>query len=91
MSDNLREAALEYHRLPTPGKISVMPTKAMATQRDPAGCGPPGSYHDALLHGAADRQHDRGCRSRCRLGEYARRAANRRSSGYGALMPEEEK
>ena len=34
MSDNLREAALEYHRLPTPGKISVTPTKAMITQRD---------------------------------------------------------
>jgi malate dehydrogenase (oxaloacetate-decarboxylating)(NADP+) len=34
MSENLREAALEYHRLPTPGKISVVPTKAMATQRD---------------------------------------------------------
>ncbi len=34
MSDNLREAALEYHRLPTHGKISVVPTKAMVTQRD---------------------------------------------------------
>ncbi|MGH8717697.1 MAG: NADP-dependent malic enzyme, partial [Burkholderiales bacterium] len=34
MSENLREAALEYHRRPTPGKISVVPTKAMATQRD---------------------------------------------------------
>jgi len=34
MSDTLREAALEYHRHPTPGKISVVPTKAMATQRD---------------------------------------------------------
>jgi malate dehydrogenase (oxaloacetate-decarboxylating)(NADP+) len=35
MSDNkLREAALDYHRYPTPGKISVTPTKAMATQRD---------------------------------------------------------
>jgi malate dehydrogenase (oxaloacetate-decarboxylating)(NADP+) len=34
MTDMLREAALDYHRLPTPGKISVMPTKAMATQRD---------------------------------------------------------
>jgi len=34
MSDNLREAALEYHRQPTPGKISVVPTKAMVTQRD---------------------------------------------------------
>jgi malate dehydrogenase (oxaloacetate-decarboxylating)(NADP+) len=34
MSDNLREAALDYHRYPTPGKISVMPTKPMATARD---------------------------------------------------------
>ena len=34
MSDNLREAALDYHRYPTPGKISVNPTKPMATQRD---------------------------------------------------------
>jgi len=34
MSENLREAALEYHRQPTPGKISVVPTKAMVTQRD---------------------------------------------------------
>jgi malate dehydrogenase (oxaloacetate-decarboxylating)(NADP+) len=34
MADNLREAALDYHRYPTPGKISVNPTKAMATQRD---------------------------------------------------------
>ncbi len=34
MSDNLRDAALEYHRKPTPGKISVVPTKPMVTQRD---------------------------------------------------------
>jgi malate dehydrogenase (oxaloacetate-decarboxylating)(NADP+) len=34
MSDNLRDAALDYHRYPTPGKISVTPTKAMATARD---------------------------------------------------------
>jgi malate dehydrogenase (oxaloacetate-decarboxylating)(NADP+) len=34
MTDNLREAALEYHRQPTHGKISVVPTKAMVTQRD---------------------------------------------------------
>ncbi len=33
-SDSLRDAALEYHRYPTPGKISVTPTKSMATQRD---------------------------------------------------------
>ncbi|WP_246099639.1 NADP-dependent malic enzyme [Methylibium rhizosphaerae] len=31
---NLKESALEYHRHPTAGKISVMPTKPMATQRD---------------------------------------------------------
>jgi malate dehydrogenase (oxaloacetate-decarboxylating)(NADP+) len=34
MSENLRDAALEYHRQPTHGKISVVPTKAMVTQRD---------------------------------------------------------
>jgi malate dehydrogenase (oxaloacetate-decarboxylating)(NADP+) len=34
MPDNLRDAALEYHRLPTPGKISVIPTKPLGTQRD---------------------------------------------------------
>ncbi|KQP39027.1 NADP-dependent malic enzyme [Pseudorhodoferax sp. Leaf274] len=31
---SLRDAALDYHRYPTPGKISVNPTKPMATQRD---------------------------------------------------------
>jgi malate dehydrogenase (oxaloacetate-decarboxylating)(NADP+) len=30
----LREAALEYHRSPTRGKISVTPTKALSNQRD---------------------------------------------------------
>ncbi len=34
MSDELRDAALEYHRLPTPGKISVNATKPLANQRD---------------------------------------------------------
>ncbi|MBI5164631.1 MAG: NADP-dependent malic enzyme [Magnetospirillum sp.] len=34
MSDELRDAALEYHRLPVPGKISVTATKPLATQRD---------------------------------------------------------
>jgi malate dehydrogenase (oxaloacetate-decarboxylating)(NADP+) len=34
MSENLRDAALEYHRTPTFGKISVVPTKPMVTQRD---------------------------------------------------------
>ena len=30
----LRKAALEYHELPTPGKISVAPTKQLTNQRD---------------------------------------------------------
>ncbi|MBY4897383.1 NADP-dependent malic enzyme [Cupriavidus sp. AU9028] len=30
----LRKAALEYHEFPTPGKISVMPTKPLSNQRD---------------------------------------------------------
>ena len=34
MPEDLREAALDHHRYPTPGKISVTPTKVMATQRD---------------------------------------------------------
>ncbi|MFC7331533.1 NADP-dependent malic enzyme [Rhodocista pekingensis] len=34
MSDTFRDAALDYHRLPTPGKISVTATKPLATQRD---------------------------------------------------------
>ena len=34
MSEELRDAALEYHRLPVPGKISVNPTKPLANQRD---------------------------------------------------------
>jgi malate dehydrogenase (oxaloacetate-decarboxylating)(NADP+) len=31
---SLREAALDYHRLPTPGKISVTPTKGLTNQLD---------------------------------------------------------
>src|SRR5918996_6262938 len=30
----LDKAALDYHRFPTPGKITVLPTKDMTTQRD---------------------------------------------------------
>ena len=32
--DALREAALEYHRSPRPGKIAIKATKALDTQRD---------------------------------------------------------
>src|SRR5947209_5944639 len=34
MDEQLTEAALEYHRLPTPGKISILPTKGLTNQRD---------------------------------------------------------
>jgi malate dehydrogenase (oxaloacetate-decarboxylating)(NADP+) len=34
MDDDFRKAALDYHRLPQPGKLTVEPTKRMATQRD---------------------------------------------------------
>jgi malate dehydrogenase (oxaloacetate-decarboxylating)(NADP+) len=34
MDERLRENALEYHRLPKPGKISVTPTKALTNQSD---------------------------------------------------------
>jgi malate dehydrogenase (oxaloacetate-decarboxylating)(NADP+) len=34
MEEQLKAAALEYHRLPTPGKISVVPTKGLINQRD---------------------------------------------------------
>ena len=34
MDDQLSQAALDYHRYPTPGKIAVTPTKGMSNQRD---------------------------------------------------------
>ena len=34
MTDELTDGALRYHRAPRPGKIEVVPTKPLATQRD---------------------------------------------------------
>jgi malate dehydrogenase (oxaloacetate-decarboxylating)(NADP+) len=34
LADELTESALRYHRIPRPGKIEVVPTKPLATQRD---------------------------------------------------------
>ena len=34
MDERLRQAALDYHRFPKPGKISVDPTKGLINQRD---------------------------------------------------------
>ncbi|MFC6620039.1 NADP-dependent malic enzyme [Novosphingobium panipatense] len=34
MDETLRRAALDYHRLPSPGKLAIEPTKRMVNQRD---------------------------------------------------------
>ena len=34
MADELKEAALDYHRYPTPGKLEISATKRMVNQRD---------------------------------------------------------
>src|SRR5690349_22593504 len=34
MAEELRDSALEYHRVPTPGKIGIVATKPLANQRD---------------------------------------------------------
>ncbi len=34
LADELTDGALRYHRIPRPGKIEVVPTKPLATQRD---------------------------------------------------------
>jgi malate dehydrogenase (oxaloacetate-decarboxylating)(NADP+) len=34
MDHDFRQAALDYHRYPRPGKLAIEPTKRMATQRD---------------------------------------------------------
>ncbi len=34
MTDDYRQAALDYHRFPKPGKLAIVPTKDMATSRD---------------------------------------------------------
>jgi malate dehydrogenase (oxaloacetate-decarboxylating)(NADP+) len=48
MSDRSIKAALDYHRFPTPGKISITPTKDMTTQRDLALAYSPGVAHACL-------------------------------------------
>ena len=34
MSEQLRQAALDFHEFPIPGKIAVTPTKSLETQHD---------------------------------------------------------
>ncbi|SUC27267.1 NADP-dependent malic enzyme [Providencia rustigianii] len=34
MDDKLKQSALDFHEFPHPGKITVVPTKPLTTQRD---------------------------------------------------------
>ena len=51
MEKDLREAALDYHQYPTPGKISVRPTKGLTNQHDLALAYSPGVAYacDAIV------------------------------------------
>ena len=49
MTDSLDEMALDYHRLPRPGKIQIAPTKPLANQRDLALAYTPGVAAASLL------------------------------------------
>jgi malate dehydrogenase (oxaloacetate-decarboxylating)(NADP+) len=48
MEEQLRRDALEYHRVPTAGKISVTPTKSLVNQRDLALAYSPGVAYACL-------------------------------------------
>src|SRR5438105_13645979 len=48
MEEQLRRDAMEYHRLPTPGKIAVTPTKSLVNQRDLALAYSPGVAYACL-------------------------------------------
>src|SRR5213593_2091496 len=48
MEEQLRDAAMEYHRQPTPGKISIAPTKSLVNQRDLALAYSPGVAYACL-------------------------------------------
>jgi malate dehydrogenase (oxaloacetate-decarboxylating)(NADP+) len=66
MDDDFRQAALDYHRFPRPGKIAIEATKRMATQRDLALAYSPGvaAACDAI---AADPRTARDYTSRANL------------------------
>ena len=48
MDEQLNQSALDYHRYPTPGKVTVMPTKGMTNQRDLALAYSPGVAEPCL-------------------------------------------
>ena len=45
MPDNLRDAALKFHRQSPPGKLAIQPTKPLLTQRDLSLAYSPGVAH----------------------------------------------
>jgi malate dehydrogenase (oxaloacetate-decarboxylating)(NADP+) len=59
MSDDLKHAALEYHRLPTPGKLGIVATKPLANQRDLALAYSPGVAFacEAIVDDPAEAAH----------------------------------
>lgn len=98
MSDNLREAALDYHRFPLIGKISVTPTKPTVPQRDLALAQSPGCrrclYGDRARPGRGDEPHlvrqPLGCRHPQRhrgAGLRQHRPAGRQAGDGGQRLP----
>jgi malate dehydrogenase (oxaloacetate-decarboxylating)(NADP+) len=66
MAEESRDGALEYHRLPTPGKIGIVATKPLANQRDLALAYSPG-VAAASLAIAADPQQASALTARANL------------------------
>src|SRR5262249_52535215 len=70
----LRQAALEYHRAPTPGKVSVTPTKGLTNQHDLSLAYSPGVAY-ACLAIRADPRDAATLTSRANLGAVIRSGA----------------
>ena len=92
MDESLRQAALEYHRQPTAGKIAVTPTKALTNQRDLALAYSPGvaAACDAIVADPAEartltvaRQPGRRRHQRHRGARPRQHRAARRQAGDG--------
>jgi malate dehydrogenase (oxaloacetate-decarboxylating)(NADP+) len=59
LEEKLRRAALDYHRLPAPGKISVIPTKGLTNQLDLSLAYSPGvAYACMAIHESASQAAD---------------------------------
>ena len=79
MEEQLRADALEYHLRPTPGKISVTPTKGLATQRDLSLAYSPGvAYACTAIHAEP---------GRCRAVHLARQPRRGGDQRHGRARP----